>query len=152
MPRNVLKNAADTLCHMFCGWRQVFSKSRLVELGSGTLEIDVLTSECFFGGRHIPTLPIASELQLSLQRFLTANRIGEPILRARLKVKLSFSKINWEERKNTVELFYVNGQPICTTQMHRCKFECDTEILQGAQTYRSNYKEIEEWPTGWPSD
>ena len=137
---------------MFCGWRQLFSKGRLVELGSGTLEIDVLTSECSFGGKHIPTLPIGSELQLSLQRFVTANRIGEPILRARLKVKLSFSKIDWEERKNTAEKFYVHGQPIRTTQMHRCKFECDTEILQGVRTYRSNYEEIEEWPTGWPDD
>src|ERR1700674_5758431 len=70
MPRHALKNAGDTLCHMFCGWRQVFSKSRLVELGSGTLEIDVLTSESVFGGNHIPTLPIASELQLSLQQFV----------------------------------------------------------------------------------
>jgi hypothetical protein len=152
MPRNVLKNAADTLCHMFCGWRQTFSKNRLAELGSGILEIDVLTSECFFDGKSISKVPIASELQLSLQRFVTANRICEPILRARLRVTLSFTRIKWKERKNAEEMFYVRGQPIRAAQMHQCKFECDAEILQGVRTYRSNYEEIEEWPIGWPSD
>jgi hypothetical protein len=152
MPRNVLKNATDTLCRMFCGWRQLSSKNRLVERGSGVLEIDVLTGECFFDEKQIPKLPIATELQLSLQRLLTANHIREPILRARLRVKLSFCRINWEERKNAVEKFYVNGEIIHSTQMHQCKFQCEAEVCQGARIIRSEYEETEEWPIGWPSD
>jgi len=151
MPSNVLKNATDTLCRMFCGWRQMSSKNRFVERGSGLLEIDVLTGECFFDETQIPKLPIATELQLSLQRLLTANRIREPIVRARLRVKLSFCKIDWEERKNAVEKFYVNGGIIRSTQMHQCKFQCEAEVCQAAQIIRSEYEEIEEWPIGWPS-
>jgi len=152
MPRNVLKNAADTLCRMFCGWRLMSSKNRLVERGSGVLEIDVLTGECFFDEKQIRKLPLATELQLSLQRLLTANRIREPIVRARLRVKLSFSTINWEERKNAVEKFHVHGELIHPTQLHQCKFQCEAEVTQGARIFRSNYEEIEEWPIGWPGD
>ncbi len=152
MPRKVLKNAADAMCHMFCGWRQLSSKNRLVELGSGTLEIDILTGESIFDEKGIPKLPIAIELQLSLQRFLVSNRIHVPVLRARLRVKLSFSRITWEERTNRVEMFYVKGKAIQGTQMHRCKFECDSEIVTDARTARTCYEEVEEWPVGWPSD
>src|SRR5579864_8747444 len=118
MSGNVLKNATDTLCHIFCGWRQISSKNRLVERGSGFLEIDVLTGECFFDEKQIPKLPIATELQLSLQRVLTATRTREPIVRARLRVKLLFWRIDWQERKNAGEKFYVNGEIIRSTQMH----------------------------------
>jgi hypothetical protein len=152
MPRNVLENATDTLCRMFCGWRQMSSKNRLVERGSGVLEIDVLTGECFFEENQMPKLPIATELQISLQRLLTANRIREPIVRARLRVKLSFCRIDWEKRKNAAEKFYVNGEIIRSKQMHQCKFQCAAEVSQGARIIRSEYEEIEEWPIVWPSD
>jgi hypothetical protein len=152
MPGNVLKNATDTLCRMFCGWRQMSSKNRLVERGSGVLEIDVLTGECFFDEKQIPKLPIATELQISLQRLLTANHIREPIVRARLRVKLSFCRIDWEERKNAAEKFYVNGEIIHSKQMHQCRFQCEAEVYQGARIVHSVYEEIEEWPIGWPSD
>lgn len=152
MTRNELKNTAETLCHMFCGWRQIFSKSRLVELGSGTLEVDVLAGECFFDGKHIPILPIAKELRGCLHRAQAANSFRQSVLRARLRVGLSFSTIPWNERTRPKEIFYVHGQPIRTAQMHRCKFVCDSEIVEGPRTHRSNYTAIEEWPTGWPSD
>jgi hypothetical protein len=152
MPRISLKYAADTLCHLFCGWRQMSSKNRLVELGSGTLEIDILASECFFDGKHIPRLSIATELLLFLENSLGATLFRALVLRARLRVKLSFSRTTWYERRNKEKMFYVRGQPIRATEMHRCKFECDSEIVKGSRTYRANYKEIEEWPIGWPSD
>lgn len=43
MRRKRLQHAADTLCHMFCGWRLVNSYQELERLGSGTLLIDALT-------------------------------------------------------------------------------------------------------------
>src|SRR5712672_1646141 len=101
MPKNRLKNTADTLCYMFCGWRQIASKNQLADLGSGRLEIDVLTGECFFEDKHISKLPIAEELQLSFQHALSVNRIRESVSRARLRVKLSFSKTTWDKRTNT---------------------------------------------------
>src|ERR1700724_3857732 len=68
MPRKLPENAADTMCHIFCGWRQWSSKNRLMELGSSTLESDILTAECIFDDERIAKLPIATELQLSLQQ------------------------------------------------------------------------------------
>jgi hypothetical protein len=96
LPTNAQKSAEECrrhdVPHVLC-WRQLSSKNRLVELGSGTLEIDILTGKSIFDEKGIPKLPIAIELQLSLQRFLVSNRIHIPVLRARLRVKLSFSRI-----------------------------------------------------------
>jgi hypothetical protein len=38
MTRNMLKNTADTLCHMFCGWRQ----TALLNLGSERTDLELL--------------------------------------------------------------------------------------------------------------
>ena len=44
MRRKRLKHAADTLCHMFCGWWLANSYTNLETLGSGTLAIDALSA------------------------------------------------------------------------------------------------------------
>jgi hypothetical protein len=75
MPRKLLENPADTMCHLFCGWRQWSSKNRLMELGSSTLESDILTAECLFDDERIAKLPSATELQLSLQQLFYSRAV-----------------------------------------------------------------------------
>ena len=43
MRRKRLKHCADTLCHMFCGWRLVNSYADIESLGSGALKICRIT-------------------------------------------------------------------------------------------------------------
>jgi hypothetical protein len=82
------------MCQMFCGWRLIGSKSILVELGSGTLEIDAITGECFFQGRIIEKLTIAEEIRAWMRDDLAANKIPFAALKgARLSVNLSFSVV-----------------------------------------------------------
>lgn len=54
MRRKRLQHTADTICRMFCGWRLVNCMPQLVDLGSGTIHIDVLTGSCSFDGEAIP--------------------------------------------------------------------------------------------------
>jgi hypothetical protein len=145
-----LKHAADILCQMFCGWRLAMSKPELVGLGSGVLEIDALTGNCYFDGRTIAQLSIAAELREWLKEDLASNQIPiELISRAWLKAHLSFSEISWGERK-TNGLYFNDSGAVRTDKMHRCLIQCESEIVTDEAMYRSEFEDLEEWPLGWP--
>jgi len=83
MRRKRLQHAADTMCQMFCGWRLIGSKPSLVNLGSGTLEIDAITGQCLFQGKNIGPLTIAEEIRAWLEQDLATNKIPIASLKAR---------------------------------------------------------------------
>lgn len=145
-----LQNAADNLCQMFCGWRLIGSKPELVNLGSGTLTIDAISGQCSFQGQNIGQLAIAVELRASLQRNLEANKIPEDALKsAQLTVQLSFSVVLWN--KVTKEIFYLNGKPLRTKKMNRCKMKCDGKVTTDKAVYHSKLTEAQDWPVDWPA-
>ena len=136
---------------MFCGWRLVGSKRMLVELGSGTLEIDALTGQCQFQSKPIVQLPIAIELVGWMEQDLATQRIPTNVLaRARLSVELSFSQVPWNTR--TKVIFYSNGEAVRSQKMHKCIFDCDSEVATHEAVYRSARTEAQEWPVGWPTE
>ena len=151
MRRKRLKNVADTLCQMFCGWRLVGSKRTLAELGSGTLEIDALTGQCQFQGKPILQLPIAMELAGWMKQDLATHRIPTTLLvHARLSARLSFSRVPWNTR--TKEIFISSGKAVRSQEMHKCIFECASEVATDEVLYRSKRTETQEWPIGWPTE
>jgi hypothetical protein len=85
-----LQHVADTMCQMYCGWRLIESKPNLVNLGSGTLEIDAITGQSLFQGKSIDQPKIAEEIRAWLRQDLATNKIPVAVLTgARLAVKLS---------------------------------------------------------------
>jgi hypothetical protein len=62
------QHIADTMCQMFCGWRLVGSKPSLVNLGSGTLNMDAITGQYLFNGKKIAQLTIAEEIRAWIQK------------------------------------------------------------------------------------
>lgn len=151
MRRKRLQHAADTICHMFCGWRLINCKPQLVELGSGTIRIDVLSGNCSFDGRPISQLSIAEELRLWLLEDLEANKIPiAGLTRASLEAKLSFSEIRWRDR-TTNERYFNDGRPVRTDAMHRCAIHCESEVATDEAVYSSEFQDVEEWPVGWPA-
>ena len=150
MRRKRLQHAADTMCQMFCGWRLIESKPNLLNLGSGTLEIDAITGQCHFQGKSIGQLTIAEEIRAWLQQDLAACKIPISMLTgAHLAVKLSFSVVPWNER--TREIFYSDGKAIRTERMNRCVMECNSNVTMDESVYRSKLMEVQEWPLGWPN-
>jgi hypothetical protein len=136
---------------MFCGWRLIGSKPNLVDLGSGTLEIDAISGECFFAGRIIEQLTIAKEIRAWVKDDLAANEIPLVALkRARLSVNLSFSVVAWS--KQTKEIFYSDAGAVHTEKMNQCTMECDSNVATDAAVYSSKLTEVQEWPTGWPAN
>ena len=135
---------------MFCGWRLCGSKRILVELGSGNLEINILTGQCEFQGKPIAQLPIALELVEWMRQDLQTHGIPSALLtRARLSVKLSFSRIPWDTK--TKEIFYVDGSAVRSENMHKCIFECDSEVATSEAIHRGKQTEVQQWPVGWPA-
>jgi hypothetical protein len=137
------------MCQMFCGWRLIGSKPNLVNLGSGTLEIDAITGQCLFQGKTIGLLTIAEEIRAWLQQDLATNRIPIAALTgAHLAVKLAFSVVPWNEP--TREIFYSDGKAVRTERMNRCTMECNSRVTTDEAAYRSKLIEVHEWPLGWP--
>jgi len=148
MSRKRLQNIADVMCQIFCGWRQISSKPRLVELGSGMLEIDAVTGACAFEGKDTEQLRIAEEIRAWLQSELGTNKIGAEFLSAHLYVRLLFSLVPWDEQMR--QLFYSSKGAMRTEQMHQCLMECHSEIRAEEVSYTSDLVETQKWPLGWP--
>jgi hypothetical protein len=144
-----LQYVADTMCQIFCGWRLIESKPNLVNLGSGTLEIDAITGQCLFQGKSIVQLTIAEEIRTWLRKDLATNKISIAVLTgAHLAIKLSFSVVPWDEP--TREIFYSDGKAVRTERMNRCVMECDSNVTTDEAAYHSKLIEAQEWPLGWP--
>jgi hypothetical protein len=151
MRKKRLQDVADTMCQMFCGWRLIESKPNLVNLGSGTLEIDAITGQCFFQGRIIGQLKVADEIRAWMLDDLAANKIPVAALSsARLSVKLSFSVVPWTETKK--QIFCLEGKAVQTEKMNRCLMECESKVATPEVVYRSKSTEVQEWPMGWPAN
>jgi hypothetical protein len=149
MHRKRLQHVADTMCQMFCGWRLIQSKPNLLNLGSGTLEIDAITGQCHFQGKSIGQLTIAEEIRAWMEQDLATNRIPiADLMGAHLKVKLSFSVVPWNA--TTKEIFYSDGKVVRTEEMNRCVMECDSKITTDETFYSSQLVEAQEWPLDWP--
>jgi len=152
MRRKRLQHAADNLCQMFCGWQQASSKHRLVELGSGSLEIDVLSGACRFNGAEIERLPIAYVLGDWLGQDLQAHQIpASSIVEATLYARLAFDMIPWDAKTTDSQFFWHGGEPAKADRMHRCRFECSSVVRTDEARYEGKFGEVEEWPVGWPA-
>jgi hypothetical protein len=145
-----LQHVADTMCQMFCGWRLIESKANLVELGSGTLEIDAISGQCLFQGEPIGQLTIAEEIRAWMQQDLATSKIPIAVLTdAHLAARLTFSVVPWA--KLSKEIFYSDGKAVRTKKMNRCVIECDSNVSTDEAVYRSKLREVQEWPLVGPS-
>ena len=151
MRRKRLQHAADTLCHMFCGWRLVNSYGDLERLGTGRLAVDVLSGRCSFDGNPIEQLSIAHELWAWLREDLSAHDIpADAVLRAELHAELELSRIGLPQRATREQHMDSRGKPIRTGEFHRLRIECKSEVATDEVVYTASLSDVEEWPVGWP--
>jgi hypothetical protein len=149
MRRKRLQNVADTMCQMFCGWRLINSKPNLLKLGSGALEIDAITGECVFQGKTLVRLTIAEEIRAWMHHELATNNVPiAGLTGASLAVNLTFTVVPWSEPSR--EIFYSAGKAVRTNKMNRCVLECSSSVTTDETVYRSELREVQEWPLGWP--
>jgi hypothetical protein len=136
---------------MFCGWRLIESKPNLVNLGSGTLEIDAITGQSLFQGKSIDQPKIAEKIRAWLRQDLATNKIPLAVLTgARLAVKLSSFRGALERTHPRGRFSIRVEKPYSTEKMNRCVMECDSNVTTNEATYHSKLIEAQEWPLGWP--
>jgi hypothetical protein len=152
MKHRRLQHAADTLCHMFCGWRLANCYRDLERLGSGVLTIDVINAECSFNGHSIDPLSIALELQAWLHADLANNHLDvKAIDVAALKATLRLTPIHGNSRQTPSRHLDPKGKPITKGLFNRLEIECHSHVSTDEKTYLGSYGDVEEWPTNWPS-
>jgi hypothetical protein len=150
MRRKRLQHAADNLCQMLCGWRQIFSKPRLLELGTGRLEIDALGGACRFNGAPIDPLPVVAELVDWLAKDLEQHDIPKhALLEATIYAVMRFDSIPWDPASDGQ--FFIKGEPVRSGPMHRCVMKCTSLLRTDEREYRGEFNDIEQWPVGWPA-
>jgi hypothetical protein len=144
-----MQHVADILCQMFCGWRLILSKPMLLDLGSGTVEIDALTGQCMFQNNPTPQLPIAKDLLAWTKEELVSHHIAiAGVIRARIAAKLTFAQVRWKIR--TAETCFADDGDARSMKLHQCTFDCESEIAMDAIVYHSRLREVQEWFLGWP--
>jgi len=134
---------------MFFNWRQTLSTPRLVDLGTGILEVDALTGESRFNGAPIEPLSMATELRAWLERDLAEHDIPKATLReATVRIDLSFDLIPWDQR-NTSSQLVARGGRAESVPMHRFAAKCASLLRTEEVEYRGKYQYAEEWPVEW---
>jgi hypothetical protein len=140
MRRKVLNNTAFTLCHMFRGWQLADDYAALTRLGSGTLEIDVLRTECRHNGGVIPTLHIAHVLQSWLRDDLEHHHVpNEAVEDVRLMVALAFDR-HEGQRKPAQRWARPTREFVGCAVLVRCRLRTDEA------TYTAECRDELEWP------
>src|SRR5678816_1119776 len=133
-----LQHAADTLCHMFCGWRLTNSFADLAQLGSGVLTVDATSAVCQFNGKPITSLMIAEKLRAWLHADLAANNIPlAGVQRAVLSAELLFADVTAGQRLTSDQHMDKAGQPIRSGVFHRVRIHCTSEVATDDAVYRS---------------
>jgi hypothetical protein len=145
-----LNHAAQNICQIFCGWRLNLSLQRLAELGSGVLDIDVLSGQCAFNGSPIEPLPIAEEIHGWFLDDL--NQSGIPVLSihsASFRAELQLSRIPWNPGG---ERFFKGNSAVVTPEMNTCQMHCTGVITTDEKQYQGTYNGDRKWPINWPAD
>ncbi|MBK7403578.1 MAG: hypothetical protein IPJ41_02810 [Phycisphaerales bacterium] len=136
---------------MFCGWRLANAYEALEQLGSGTLEIDVLTGESRFNGGAIAELSIAGELHSWFTEDCAKHGIEiDDIASARLTAQLVAARVEAKQRSTPVHHIDTAGKPIRAGSVTRFDIHCEAVIATDGATYTASKQSCEEWPVGWP--
>ncbi len=141
MKRKRFSHHVDIFCEMFCGWRLANCYDRLVELGSGEYEIDVLSEACTKDGAAIEPLSIAGELAAWFKKDAEDARIDLALVgRARLHAKVVIERLVGKRRSNVIFPGKEGASYV------RCHIACHSELESGADRYESKKEHYEEWP------
>ena len=146
MRRKRLQHAAHIACRMLCGWRLQNDQKALTGLGSGTLEIDLMTEDCLYNGGSIEPLNMAAEIGHWLRRDLEAHHIpADGITKATLQAQFDIRPLVGKRKANT----FIAGDIKHPKGFITCAIKCESAIETDEKVYRSQYNCYDEWPEDW---
>lgn len=135
MRRKVIQDYANKVCEMFVGWRLAVSKDdipRLIDLGSGTIDADLLVVSMRLNGVDSPPLGIVHEIAEWLRDRCLADGVPyADLLEAQMSV--SFRASERKTRRSARE--------------RSLEFECVSRIATSDRTYEGSLSKGERWTT-----
>jgi len=141
MKKKRFSHHVDIFCEMFCGWRLTNSYDRLVELGSGDYEIDILSEACTKDGAPIDTLSIAGELATWFKNDAEEAQIDLNLVQtARLRAKIGIEQLVGARRTNVIFPGKEGANYV------RCRINCYSVLESGGDCYEARKEDYEEWP------
>ena len=133
MRRKVLQDYANKVCEMFVGWRLAVSGEdipRLIEIGSGDLDVNLLTADVTVNGSQPIELCIAREISAWLQGRCAADGVPRAELQeAWLRVAFTAS----ERRAKSGHLTRDLG------------FTCASRLVTDEREYEGSLNKRESW-------
>ena len=133
MRRKVLQDYANKVCEMFVGWRLAVSANdipRLIEAGSGDLDVNLLDESVRLNGVDMATLGIAREVAAWLQDRCAADRVPVAELQE-VRIRVAF---------NVSEKTGRNGH-----RVRDLDFKCKSRIVTDERTYEGALDKRESW-------
>ncbi len=132
MRRKILQDYANKVCEMFVGWRLAVSGDdipRLIDAGSGELEVNLLEVSVVLDGAIVPAFGIVHEVAAWLRDRCQADRVSfEEIREARVHIAFSATE---EARK---------GQRV--RDLH---FQCKSRLVTDERAYEGAADKHETW-------
>lgn len=132
MRRKILQDYANKVCEMFVGWRLAVSGDdipRLIALGSGVLDVNLLDVSVVLDGTSVPAYGIVREIAAWLRDRCEADRVPfHAIQEARVRIAFSASEV---DRKG-----------------HRVRdldFKCRSRLVTDERVYEGAADKHESW-------
>lgn len=142
MRRKRFQHQASNLTHMFCGWQIHGDWEELTRMGSGELEIDVLTGDCRHDGLSLPSLGIAGVLRTWLEGDLQGSGIPrESVDQALLVVDFVTRESDTQRDPNTE---FPGAEP----PFVHCDLVLRSLLVSGLDRYEATREDALEWPKG----
>jgi hypothetical protein len=123
MRRGLLQDFANTACQMFVGWRIWNDLPRLLAVGEGVVEIDLLTAETLLAGRPVEPLSIGHEIRSWLRERIEAEGVPAGLVTsARLTVAFAVADRPGRSPGHV---------------QRRLLFRCESAVVAAGRTYAS---------------
>ena len=136
MGRKALQGMAHNMCQIFLGHQVWDDLPQLVQLGRGTLQIDVISGHCTKDEHHIEPLAMVEKLRQWLSQQLPANGLTlSDIEEAKLAVDYTVSEVAYTIRENAGHWWKWNrNRYCCTWDFH---FRCRSTMRAFGHDYSS---------------
>lgn len=130
--RKILQDYANKVCEMFVGWRLAVSGDdipRLIEAGSGVLDVNLLDASVLLDGTNVPAYGIVNEVAAWLRDRCEADRVPfHEIQEARVRVAFSASEVDRKGHR--------------VRELH---FQCRSQLVTDERVYEGVTDKHESW-------
>ncbi len=141
MAQNRLNHSADIFCEMLCGWRLANGYKEIIELGSGSYEMNILAESSAFNGKPV-SLYMTAEIAAWFKKDIAINNVDiNSVDSAQILADIEVKPLEGKRKTNT---HFPQAEKSAT--YYSIKIKCQSEILAFGKKFKSAKEDYEEFP------